>query len=628
MALAPSRADASWTSAPMQGASSGSAARGTGCRFDRRRAALPGQGVPCGPDDVRRAGRLDEEATATHLDRLDQRRRPRCRRRGDERRVHRLDGARARAPREVAVGAVPSGSPSSRAPAGSRPRNDLAHAGRGRRGAPTARSSSSPTTSSRPSPRSWSTSAQSAVRRRSRSWSTTTRRTRGRRRSRRPSSGELYADGYVHAVKSTFPTVHQVHEAPRRDRRRFSRVLRQLHGAARGVGRWGTRLDQRHPERGDDRRGQALERHACVDLAAARAVCADPADPAAVHAPPTARPATSRSTGPSCACEARRGLLPGAADGPHAGAGQFGSHGAPPAGPGTRDLIVRITRSEPTSSTWIGPTRSTCASTPTGPDRRGRDGAQASRADGRREPRARSASISSARTRSRSRTTSRSCTGTRSGSGGPLHAAGRARWTSRCGTSRASTTGRRSTSCWAARPATRSRPTPMSPPGVTGGVRRDLESSRSDRGVSGREDGPAAVLRRNAPLSAAVGEPGYFGTPGSIGASLKETEYLPTAVFDRSRTGSRRHARPWLGSRAHGRLPRRLNLPNAVRLCDASRRSGCCSSRSRCPPESPDEYRDLTRAAHADRRRRAPGHVLGRAAVPGRRALGVLQCDS
>lgn len=88
---------------------------------------------------------------------------------------------------------------------------------------------------------------------------------------------------------------------------------------------------------------------------------------------------------------------------------------------------------------------------------------------------------------------------------------------------------------------------------------------------------------------------GYFGTPGTLGPSLKETEYVPTAVFDRIAewfAAAREAVRPdfELMVDCHGRL----NLANAVRLADALAPFRLLFIEEPIPPESATEYARLT----------------------------------
>jgi galactonate dehydratase len=88
---------------------------------------------------------------------------------------------------------------------------------------------------------------------------------------------------------------------------------------------------------------------------------------------------------------------------------------------------------------------------------------------------------------------------------------------------------------------------------------------------------------------------GYFGTPGSIDGSLKETEYLPSSVFGRIAEWfeAARSTIGWdfeLMVDCHGRL----NLANAVRLCDALEPFRLFFIEEPLPPESAAEYGRLT----------------------------------
>jgi galactonate dehydratase len=122
---------------------------------------------------------------------------------------------------------------------------------------------------------------------------------------------------------------------------------------------------------------------------------------------------------------------------------------------------------------------------------------------------------------------------------------------------------------------------------------------------------------------------GYFGTPGELDPSLKETEYLPTRTFDRI-AGWFAAARDAFGFDlelmvdCHGRL----NLPNATRLCDALEPFRLLFIEEPMPPESAEEYGRLSA------RSRTP-IAAGERLVTiydvrpylERSALGVLQCD-
>jgi galactonate dehydratase len=122
---------------------------------------------------------------------------------------------------------------------------------------------------------------------------------------------------------------------------------------------------------------------------------------------------------------------------------------------------------------------------------------------------------------------------------------------------------------------------------------------------------------------------GYFGTPGSLGPSLKETEYLPTHVFDDMARwfAAAREAIGWefeLMMDCHGRL----SLPNAVRLVEALAPYKLMFIEEPLPPESADEFARLAA-------RSATPIASGERLVSlwdvrpylEKGALGVLQCD-
>jgi galactonate dehydratase len=122
---------------------------------------------------------------------------------------------------------------------------------------------------------------------------------------------------------------------------------------------------------------------------------------------------------------------------------------------------------------------------------------------------------------------------------------------------------------------------------------------------------------------------GYFGTPGSLDPSLKETEYLPTQVFDRIAEwfSAARDAIGWdfeLMVDCHGRL----NLPNAVRLLDVLAPFRLLFVEEPLPPESAEEYarlsaRSLTPIAAGERL----VSLWDVRPYLERGALSVLQCD-
>jgi galactonate dehydratase len=126
-----------------------------------------------------------------------------------------------------------------------------------------------------------------------------------------------------------------------------------------------------------------------------------------------------------------------------------------------------------------------------------------------------------------------------------------------------------------------------------------------------------------------VARTNYFGTPGEIDGSLKETEYLPTSTFDRIATWFAA-ARDAYGADlelmvdCHGRL----NLANAIRLCDALRPYGLLFVEEPLPPEAAEEYARLSA--------RSPIPIAAGERLVSiydvrpfleRRALAVLQCD-
>jgi galactonate dehydratase len=122
---------------------------------------------------------------------------------------------------------------------------------------------------------------------------------------------------------------------------------------------------------------------------------------------------------------------------------------------------------------------------------------------------------------------------------------------------------------------------------------------------------------------------GYFGTPGSLGPSLKETEFLPTATFDRIAEwfAAARDAYGFeleLMVDCHGRL----NLANSVRLCDALAPFRLLFIEEPLPPESADEYgrlsaRSVTPIAAGERL----VTIYDVRPYLEASALGVLQCD-
>jgi galactonate dehydratase len=122
---------------------------------------------------------------------------------------------------------------------------------------------------------------------------------------------------------------------------------------------------------------------------------------------------------------------------------------------------------------------------------------------------------------------------------------------------------------------------------------------------------------------------GYFGTPGSIDGSLKETEYLPTRVID-DIAGWFAAAREAVGPDfeimvdCHGRL----SLADAVRLAGALTPYRLLFIEEPLPPESADEYARLT--ARSTTPIAAGERLVSLWDVRPfleRGALGVLQCD-
>lgn len=129
--------------------------------------------------------------------------------------------------------------------------------------------------------------------------------------------------------------------------------------------------------------------------------------------------------------------------------------------------------------------------------------------------------------------------------------------------------------------------------------------------------------------AASIERSGYFGTPGSIDPSLKETEYLPSSTFELIATWFEA-AREAYGTDleimvdCHGRL----NLANAVRLADALAPYGLMFIEEPLPPESATEYAHL-------RARSSTPIAAGERLVSvydvrpflEQAALAVLQCD-
>ncbi|MBF6604987.1 MAG: mandelate racemase/muconate lactonizing enzyme family protein [Chloroflexi bacterium] len=115
----------------------------------------------------------------------------------------------------------------------------------------------------------------------------------------------------------------------------------------------------------------------------------------------------------------------------------------------------------------------------------------------------------------------------------------------------------------------------------------------ADRGYRGAKTGlPLFYGEKSDPT---ITESGYFGTPGSLDPSLKETEYLPTSVIEKI-AGWFAAAREEVGWEfelmldCHGRL----NLPNAVRLVEALVPYRLLFLEEPLPPESATEYARLS----------------------------------
>ncbi|SIO34575.1 galactonate dehydratase [Singulisphaera sp. GP187] len=91
---------------------------------------------------------------------------------------------------------------------------------------------------------------------------------------------------------------------------------------------------------------------------------------------------------------------------------------------------------------------------------------------------------------------------------------------------------------------------------------------------------------------------GYSGSPGAIARTLKETEHLPTAVFDRIAAffeAARQAVGPEieLAVDCHGRF----NVANAKRLCDALAPFRLMFIEEPVPPENPEALAEVTRAS-------------------------------
>ena len=128
-----------------------------------------------------------------------------------------------------------------------------------------------------------------------------------------------------------------------------------------------------------------------------------------------------------------------------------------------------------------------------------------------------------------------------------------------------------------------------------------------DRGYRAAKTGLPLFYGEKGSPSRSAG-PGTSDTPGSLGPSLKETEYLPTHVFaDMARWfAAAREAIGWefeLMVDCHGRL----NLPNAVRLADALAPYRLLFIEEPLPPESAVEFARLSARVRDARSRPASG---------------------
>ena len=147
------------------------------------------------------------------------------------------------------------------------------------------------------------------------------------------------------------------------------------------------------------------------------------------------------------------------------------------------------------------------------------------------------------------------------------------------------------------------------------------------RGYSGAKTG--LPLFYGGQVSPAIDRTGYFGTPGAFEPSLKETEYFPTATFDRIAAwfAAAREAIGWdfeLMVDCHGRL----NFANSVRLAEALAPFKLLFIEEPLPPEVPEEYARLsarTSVPIAAGERLVSIYDVRRYLELG--ALAVLQCD-
>lgn len=147
------------------------------------------------------------------------------------------------------------------------------------------------------------------------------------------------------------------------------------------------------------------------------------------------------------------------------------------------------------------------------------------------------------------------------------------------------------------------------------------------RGYSGAKTG--LPLFYGGQVSPAIDRTGYFGTPGAFEPTLKETEYFPTATFDRIAAwfAAAREVIGWdfdLMVDCHGRL----NLANSVRLAEALAPFKLLFIEEPLPPEVPEEYARLsarTSVPIAAGERLVSIYDVRRYLELG--ALAVLQCD-
>ena len=117
------------------------------------------------------------------------------------------------------------------------------------------------------------------------------------------------------------------------------------------------------------------------------------------------------------------------------------------------------------------------------------------------------------------------------------------------------------------------------------------------RGAIARSRSPCPCSTAPRPPDWGVDQPlGYSGSPGAIPRTLKETEHLPTATFDRIAAfldAARRAVGPdvELAVDCHGRL----NVANARRLCRALEPFRLMFLEEPVPPENPEALAAVTR---------------------------------